>query len=210
MTNKQSYVHKGCTGKVCFLDSSDILFHFISCKVGRCTQPSFIHLNSQPYHSNTRWFTLILYDPCFKKNSLTSAIKWLATKKDLGPFKIDRAVVDSNRSVNLLFNIRKILCTYPRKRKDIRDLKMFQIGDLSSFLAGGLTCIRCGDLFVSWSGCREDQTPQSNLMNNSISIKFNLFKFTADPGDKGPHFCLTLDKITLRLITINLSRGTSR
>ena len=25
---------------------------------------------------------------------------------------------------------------------------MFQIGDLSSFLAGGLTCIRRGDLFV--------------------------------------------------------------
>ena len=159
MINKQSYVHKGCTGKVCFLDSSDILFHFISCKVGCRTQPSFIHLNSQPYHSNTRWFTLILYDPCLKKNSLTSAIKWLATKKDLGPFKIDRAVVDSNRSVNLPFNIRKILCTYPRKRKDIRGLQMFQIGDLSSFLAGGLTCIRRGDLFVSWSGCREDQTP---------------------------------------------------
>ena len=55
-------------------------------------------------------------------------------------------------------NIRKILCTYPRKRKDIRVLQMFQIGDLSSFLAGGLTCIRRGDLFVSWSGCREDQT----------------------------------------------------
>ena len=36
---------------------------------------------------------------------------------------------------------------------------MFQIGDLSSFLAGGLTCIRCGDLFVSWSGYREDQIP---------------------------------------------------
>ena len=69
-----------------------------------------------------------------KKNSLTSAIKWLATKKDLGPFKIDRAVVDSIRSVNLLFNIRKIRCTYPRKRKDIQ---MFPIGDLSSFLAGG-------------------------------------------------------------------------
>ena len=122
MTNKQSYVHKGCTGKVCFLDSSDILFHFISCKVGRRTQPSFIHLNSQPYHSNTRWFTLILYDPCFKKNSSTSAIKWLATKKDLGPFKIDRAVVDSNRSVNLLFNIRKILFTYPRKGKDTQEV----------------------------------------------------------------------------------------
>ena len=50
---------------------------------------------------------------------------------------------------------------------------MFQIGDLSSFLAGGLTCIRRGDLFVSWSGCREDQTPQSILMNNS-TIPFQL------------------------------------
>ena len=83
----------------------------------------------------------------------------LATKKDLGSFKIHRAVVDASRSVNLPFNIRKMLCTYPRKRKDIRGLQTFQIGDLSSFLAGGLTCIRCGDLFVSWSGCREDQTP---------------------------------------------------
>ena len=63
-----------------------------------------------------------------------------------------RTVVDSNRSVSLPFDIRKILCTYPRKKKDIRGLQMFQIGDLSSFLAGGLTCIRCGDLFVSWSG----------------------------------------------------------
>ena len=71
----------------------------------------------------------------------------------------NKAVVDSNRSDNLLFNIRKFPCTYPRKRKDIRDLQMFEIGDLSSFLAGGLTCIRRGDLFVSWSGCREDQSP---------------------------------------------------
>ena len=80
-------------------------------------------------------------------------------KERLGSIKIDIAVVDSNRSVNLPFNIRKILCTYPRKRKDIRDLQMFQIGDLSSFLDGVLTCIQRGDLFVSWSGCREDQTP---------------------------------------------------
>ena len=82
-------------------------------------------------------------------------------KKDLGPFQIDRAVDldDSNRSVNLPFDISKILCTYPRKRKDIRGLQMFQIGDLSSFLAGELTCIRRGDLFVSWSACREDQNP---------------------------------------------------
>ena len=77
---------------------------------------------------------------------------------------------------------------------------MFQIGDLSSFLAGGLTCIRCGDLFVSLSGCREDQTPKSILMNNSFSIKFNLFKFTADPRGKCPHCCFTLAKITFRLI----------
>ena len=133
--------------------------------MGRRTQPSSIHLNSQPYHSDTRWFRLILYDPYFYKNSLTSAIKRLATKKDLGPFKIDRAVVDSNRSVNLLFNIRKILCTYPRKRKDIRGLQTFQIVDLSSFLAGGLTCFRRGDLFVSWSGCREEGKALGTRLN---------------------------------------------
>ena len=96
---------------------------------------------------------------CIFKKSLTPEIKRLVTKKDLSPFKIDRAVVDSNRSVNLPFNVRKILGTYPRKRKDIRGLQMFQIGDLPSFLAGGLTCIRRGDLFVSWSGCRKGQTP---------------------------------------------------
>ena len=117
--------------------STLLIFCFISCEVGRRTQPSSIHVNSQPYHSDTRWFTVILYDPYFRKNSLTSAIKRLATKKDLGLFKIGRAVVDSNRSVSLLFNIRKILCTYPRKRKDIRSLQMFQIGELSSLLAGG-------------------------------------------------------------------------
>ena len=85
-------------------------------------------------------------------HSIQIRIKRLVTKKDLSPSQIDRAVVDSNRSVNLPFDMRKILCIYPRKRKDIRGLQMFQIGDLSSFLAGGLTCIRCGDLFVSWSG----------------------------------------------------------
>ena len=138
--------------------STFLIFYFISCEEGRRTQPSSIHLNSQSYYSDTRWFSL--YDLYFLKNSLTSAFKRLATKKDLGPFKIG-AVVDSNRSVNLPFDIRKVplVCIYPRKRKDIRGLQMFQIGDLSSFLAGGLTCIRRGDLFVSWSGCREDQNP---------------------------------------------------
>ena len=109
----------------------------------------------------------------FKNIHWPQAIKRLATKKDLGPFKIDRAVVDSNRSVNLLFNIRKILCTYPRKRKDIRDLKMFQIGDLSSFLAGGLTCIRRGDLFVSWSGCREDPRRPDSIKHFDKQFYFN-------------------------------------
>ena len=79
---------------------------------------------------------------------------------------------------------------------------MFQIGDLSSFLAGGLTCIRRGDLFIKmlygvWSSLQPDHET-----NNSISIKFNLFKFTADHRGKGPHFCLTLDKITFRLMIV--------
>ena len=87
--------------------STLLIFSFISCEVGRCTQPGAWHLTN----------------PLMKR---------LATKKDLGLFKIDRAVVDSNRSVNLPLDIRKILCTYPRKRKDIRGLPIFQIGDLSS------------------------------------------------------------------------------
>ena len=58
MINKLSHMHKVCTGKARFLDSSDISFHFISWEVGRRTQPSSIHLNSQPYHSDTRWFRL--------------------------------------------------------------------------------------------------------------------------------------------------------
>ena len=149
MTKKLPYTHEVCSGQVRFLDSSDILFHF-----------SLVLFTLILSHIiATRVGLDLSCMTCILKYSLTSAIKRLATKKDLGPFKIDRAVVDSNRSVNLPIDIRKILCTYPRKRKDIRDLKMFQIGDLSSFLAGGLTCIRRGDLFVSWSGCREDQTP---------------------------------------------------
>ena len=109
----------------------------------RRTQPISIYLNFQLYNSDTLWFRLILYELYFKNKSLTSEIKRLATRKDLGSFKIQRAVVDSSRSVNAVFNIRKILCTYPRKRKDIRGLQMFQIGGPSSFLAGGLS----GDLF---------------------------------------------------------------
>ena len=151
-------MHKVCTGKVRFRDSSDLFFFSFLAKwtAVRSLVPFTLTLS----HIIA---TLVGLDlscmTCMYKNSLTSAIKRLVTEKDLGPFKIDRAVVDSNRSVNLPFNIRKILCTYPRKRKDIRGLQMFQIGDLSSFLAGGLTCIRRGDLFVSWSGCRKHQTP---------------------------------------------------
>ena len=59
MTNKLQYMHKGCTGKVRFLDSWNILF--ISCEVDRRTQPSSIQLDSQPYHSDTRWFRPVSY-----------------------------------------------------------------------------------------------------------------------------------------------------
>ena len=135
MTNKLSYVHKGCNWKS---PLSRLFWYFISFLAKWAAVHSLVLFTLTLSHiSDTRWFRLILYDPYFGKNSWTSAIKRLATKKDLGPFKIDRAVVDSSRSVNLLFNIRKILCTYPRKRKDIRCLQMFQIGDLSSSLAGG-------------------------------------------------------------------------
>ena len=59
-------MHKVSTGKVRFLDSADI--YFISCEVGcRLTQPSSIHLNSQPYHSDTHLFRLIPYDLYFKE-----------------------------------------------------------------------------------------------------------------------------------------------
>ena len=39
--------------------STLVIFYFISCEVGRRTQPSSIQLNSQPYHSDTRWFRLM-------------------------------------------------------------------------------------------------------------------------------------------------------
>ena len=45
--------------------STLLIFYFISCEVGRRTQPSSIYLNSQPYHSYTRWFRLkIFIDLC--------------------------------------------------------------------------------------------------------------------------------------------------
>ena len=105
-------------------------------------------------------FTLTLsHIIVFLQNSLTSAIKRLATNKDLSPFKIDRAVVDSNGSVHRPFDIRKILCTYPRKRKDIRGLQMFLLSDRRPVIVPGWRADWRGDLFVSWPGCREDQTP---------------------------------------------------
>ena len=151
--------YRTCIKVVRFLDSSDISFHFL--RSGPPYKPVLFTLTLSHIIATRVGLDL---SRCMSRifNKIhrgTSAIKRLATKRDLSPFKIDSAVVDSNRSVNLLFSIRKILCTYPRKGKDIRVIQKFQIGDLSSFLAGGLTCIRRGDLFVSWSGCREDQTP---------------------------------------------------
>ena len=137
-----------------------LIFYFISCEVGRRTQPCSVHLNSHPYHSDTRWFRPGGLDlSCM--TCIFEKIHWpLRTNDWLS--QVDRAVVDSNRSVNLLFNIRKILCSYPRKRKDIRaDKRSSNVSDRRPIIVPGwrLTCIRRGDLFVSWSGCREDQTP---------------------------------------------------
>ena len=61
-------MHKVCTGKVRFRPSFATLlkFYFISREVDRRTQPSSIYYTSQPYyHSDTRWFRLILYDLYF-------------------------------------------------------------------------------------------------------------------------------------------------
>ena len=41
------------------------IFYFISCEVVSRRQPSSIYLNSQPYHSDTRWFRLMPYDLYF-------------------------------------------------------------------------------------------------------------------------------------------------
>ena len=85
---------------------------------------------------------------------------WLSTTPVSGqprPQRHFRTVVDSNRSVSLPFDIRKILCTYPRKKKDIRGLQMFQIGDLSpgSWLGGWLAS---GARIRLFHGREEDQT----------------------------------------------------
>ena len=82
MTNKLSYMHKVSTGKVCFLDSS--IFYFISCEVGRRTQPSSIHLNSKSYHSDTRWFRRILYDLYLKKKFIDLCDHTTGNKERLG------------------------------------------------------------------------------------------------------------------------------
>ena len=68
MTNKLSYIPGRTCMKVVLEKSAFstlLIFYFISCEVGRRTQPSSIHLNSQPYHSDTRWFRLILSDLYF-------------------------------------------------------------------------------------------------------------------------------------------------
>ena len=155
MTKKLPYTHEVCSGQVRFLDSSDILFHF-----------SLVLFTLILSHIiATRVGLDLSCMTCILKYSLTSAIKWLATKKDLGPFKIDRAVVDSNRSVNLPFDIRKILSLYlsseEKRYQRSSNVSAFRSATCHRSSAGGLTCIRRGDLFVSWSGCREDQTPKA-------------------------------------------------
>ena len=193
MTKKLPYTHEACSGQVRFLDSSDILFHF-----------SLVLFTLILSHIiATRVGLDLSCMTCILKYSLTSAIKWLATKKDLGPFKIDRAVVDSNRSVNLPFDIRKILCTYPRKRKDIRGLQMFLLSDRRPVIVPRLEgWLASGEEICLYRGRVVEKTRLLKHFDEQfyLNYKFNLFKFTADPVGKGPHFYLTLDKLTLRLI----------
>ena len=59
--------------------STLLIFYFISCEVDRRTQPSSIHLNSQPYHSVTRWFRLFPPHPFFKGKPWGRG--WQASKK---------------------------------------------------------------------------------------------------------------------------------
>ena len=66
MTNKLSYIPGGTCIKVVLEKSAFstlLILYLTCCEVGRRTQPSSIHLDSQPYHSDTRWFRLILYNP---------------------------------------------------------------------------------------------------------------------------------------------------
>ena len=168
MIDKLSYMNKVCTRKVRFLDSSDILFHFLR-SGPPCTAYS-IHLKSQPYHSDTRWFRLILYDLYFLKKSLTS----------VGPFKTNRTIVDPNRSVNLPFDIMKIFCTLILGREKISEaFKCFRSANCHSSWLEGLLASR---VEICLFRGRVVEKTRPILMNNSISIKFNLFRFTADSG----------------------------
>ena len=115
-------MHKGCTGKVCFLDSSDIFSISFLAKWAAVHSLVLFTLTLSHIIATRVGLDLSCMTRIFKKIHRPQAIKRLAAKKDLGRFKIDRAVVDSNRSVNLPFNIRNILCTYPRKGKDTQEV----------------------------------------------------------------------------------------
>ena len=57
------YIHMYVLDKSAF--STLPIFYFISGEVVSRRQPSSIYLNSQPYHSDTRWFRLMPYDLYF-------------------------------------------------------------------------------------------------------------------------------------------------
>ena len=65
MNDKQAIVHALTFVLEKSVFETLLIFYFISREVDRRTQPSSIYLNSQPYHSDTRWFRLILYDLYF-------------------------------------------------------------------------------------------------------------------------------------------------
>ena len=123
MTNKLSYVHKGCTGKVHFLDSSDILVHFLRSFLAKwaAVHSLVLFTLTLSHIIATRVGLDLSCMTCIFMKFIDLSDQTTGNKKNLGLFKIDRAVVDCNRSVNLPFDVRIILYTYPRKRKDIQE-----------------------------------------------------------------------------------------
>ena len=159
MTNKLSYMHKVCTGKARFLDSSGILFHFL--RSGATLHSLVLFTLTLSHIIATRIGLDLACMTCIFQKFIDLCDQTTGNKDGLGfIYNWQRSSwFQSIRQSSLWYKEIKILCTYPRKRKDFRSLQMFHIGDLSLFLAGGLTCIRSGDLFVLWSGSGGDQAP---------------------------------------------------
>ena len=112
------------------------------------------------------------------RNNEGTVVYRVTSSPGLFPQKMGRAVhlkVDSNPSVNILFNIRKILCNYPRKRKDISSLQCRRI-------LGGRNLVRVRNIVVA-----------------------SIFDFMTveDWGEDSPHFLLSSGSFNMALSRAN-------